>query len=118
MAQTIGLEQHTATIASGAALSAAVPLGAGTLVGVSMPAGWDAAAMTFQVSADGGTTWQELFGSGGSAVSYTVAANNFVAIDPATWRGINMIKVRSGTSGATVNQTAARTLTLITRPLV
>jgi hypothetical protein len=95
--------------------SAAVPLGAKTLHGIALPAGWDAAALTFQVSADGGTTWLEMQ-SISAVVSYTVAAGQYIAIDPALWRGINMIKVRSGTSGAPVNQTADRTLNLIVRP--
>jgi hypothetical protein len=110
-----GLEPIVATIASGTALSAAVPLGAKTLHGIAMSAGWDAAALTFQVSYDGGTTFQEMQ-STSAVVSYTAAAAQFIAIDPAIWRGINMIKVRSGTSGAPVNQTADRTLNLIVRP--
>lgn len=115
MAEQIGIAPGTALIASGTALSAAVPLGAKQLVGIAMPAAWDAAALTFQVSADGGTTWLEMTTSAGAAVSFTVAGGQFIAIDPAIWRGINMLKLRSGTSGAPVNQTADRTLTLVTK---
>src|ERR1700738_5392351 len=99
----IGITQVPVTILSGAALSAAVPLGDSILTGIAMPAAWDAAAITFQVSADGGATWGELQ-STSAVVSYTAAAGQFIAIDPAIWRGINMIKVRSGTLAAAVPQ--------------
>jgi hypothetical protein len=110
----IGLETINALIASGTSLSAGIPLGAKVLHGIAMPAGWDAAALTFQVSADGGTTWLEMQ-STTAAISYTAAASQYIAIDTALWRGINMIKVRSGTSGAAVNQNADRTLGLVVK---
>jgi hypothetical protein len=34
-----------------------------------------------------------------AVVSYTAAASQYIAVDPALWRGVNMLKVRSGTSG-------------------
>lgn len=112
----IGINPVPVTISNGTALSAAVPLGEFVLTGIAMSAGWDAAALTFQVSADGGATFQEMQ-STSAAISYTAAANQYIAIDPTLWRGINMIKVRSGTSGSPVNQTADRVLTLVTRRL-
>lgn len=112
----IGITPILATITSGTALSAGIPLGDGVLTGIAMPAGWDAAVMTFQVSADGGATYVEMQGVS-AVVSYTVAASQYIAIDPALWRGINMIKARSGTSGSAVNQSADRVLTLVTRRL-
>jgi hypothetical protein len=111
----IGINQFPVTIANGTALSGPVALGEFVLTGLAMPAaGWDAAALTFQVSVDGGATWQEMQ-SISAAISYTAAANQYIAIDPTLWRGINMIKVRSGTSGTPVPQTADRILTLVTR---
>jgi hypothetical protein len=112
----IGINPVPVAIASGQSLSAAVPLGEFVLTGIAMDVGWDAAALTFQVSADGGTTWLEMQ-SASAVISYTAAAGQYIAIDPTLWRGINMIKIRSGTVGAPVNQTAARTLTLVTRRL-
>jgi hypothetical protein len=73
--------------------------------------------MTFQVSPDGGTTWNELTSNAGTAVNYTVAASQYIAVDPATWRGVNCLKIRSGTSASPVAQTAAATMTLVTRVL-
>jgi len=103
------------TIANGTSLSPAVAIGPNVLCGIAMSAGWDAAAMTFQVSYDGGTTFQEMQ-STSAVISYTVAANQFISFDPSVWRGVTTLKVRSGTSGAAVNQTADRTINLVTRP--
>lgn len=111
----IALVQTPITITSGTSLSAAIPLGDHVLIGIAMPAGWDAAAMTFQVSADGGATWNEMYDSSGNNTSYTVAAGHYIYFDPNTWIGINHIKIRSGTSGSAVNQTADRILTLVSR---
>lgn len=103
------------TIASGTALSPAITLGDKQLTGIGMPAGWDAAALTFQVSVDGGTTFLEMQGAA-AVISYAAAANQYVAVDPTLWRGVTTIKVRSGTTGSPVNQTADRILTLLTKP--
>ena len=117
MALPINLATVQTTIANGTALSAEVDMGADTLVGITMPAAWTAAALTFQVSTDGGVTFNEMNSSAGSAVSFTVAASQYIAVDPTLWRGVNAVKVRSGTSGTPVNQGADRVLTLVTRPL-
>jgi hypothetical protein len=112
----IGITQIPVTISNGQSLSPAVALGEFVLTGIAMSAGWDVAPMTFQISADGGTTWGEMQ-STSAAVSYTVALGQYIAIDPTLWRGINMIKVRSGPVGTPVPQTADRILTLVTRRL-
>ena len=137
MALPLVLNQYGAVIAPGASLSASytflssgmasaspavtggVAMGADTLVGIWMPAAWVAAALTFQVSPDGGTTWLELFNDSGVAVSITAAAGQFISLvtnSNYTWRGINMLKVRSGTSGSPIIQTGGATVTLIGRP--
>jgi hypothetical protein len=115
MAAPINLSVVLATIALNTALTPEIDLGAGRIVGILMPAAWDAAVMTFQASPDGGTTWGELVDKTGSALSFTVAAGTFIYLDPTIFIGINALKIRSGTSGAAVNQTAARTFQLITR---
>lgn len=115
----VGITLNPVVIAAGASLSAACPLGALTLAGISMPAVWTAAALTFQVSPDGGATWQELYDGAGNPVTVTAAAGQFVVpvANPSyVWRGINMVKVRSGTAAAPVNQAAAATVNLVTRP--
>ncbi len=116
MALSINLELIVATIANGQSLSTGVPLGAKSLVGIAMPAAWDAAGLTFQVSVDDRATWLDLVDTSGTALAATVAAAQFVQIDPTKWKGINNVKVRSGTAGAPVNQTADRAIILIVRP--
>lgn len=106
----------TATIANGAALSGAVFLGEGVLCALQMPAAWDAAGITFQVSDDNGTTWKELMDDTGAAISITTpAAGNRLSLAAGLFASAPLIKVRSGTSGSPVNQSAARTITLIAR---
>lgn len=111
----IGITPLQVTIANGASLSGAVAIGDHVPVGIAMPAAWTAASLTFQVSADGGTTWLDLYDTAGTEVAYTVAADRYIPLDPSIWIGINMIKVRSGTAAAAVNQGGARTLTLVSR---
>jgi hypothetical protein len=116
MAVAVSWNRQQVTIGNGTSLSPAVPLGDWTLCGIAMPAGWDAASLTFQVSVDGGTTWLEMI-DGASALSLTAAAGQYLAFEPFKWLGANMLRVRSGTSGSAVNQTADRVLTLITRAM-
>jgi hypothetical protein len=115
MALPINLELIPATIASGQALSAPVNLGAKTLVGIAMPISWDTANLSFQVSVDGGTTWLEF--SDGSLVSRTVAAGQFLSLDPSLFAGVNAIKVRSGSAASPLNQSADRVLGLAVKPV-
>jgi hypothetical protein len=114
----IGLTLTPATIAAGASQSGPVSLGALTLVGISMPAAWTTAALTFQVSPDGGTTWQELYDGAGNEITITGAAGQFLILPPFPsydWRGVNMLQVRSGTAGSPVNQVAQAIINLVTR---
>lgn len=112
---SIGITQTSVLIANGASLSGAVPVGDRVPVGIAMPAAWDGTSLTFQVSVDGGASWCELTDSGGTAISATVAPSRYIPLDPTVWIGINMIKIRSGTSGAPTNQTADHSLTLVSR---
>ena len=107
-----------ATIAASASLSNEADLWPGTLVGIWMPAAWTAASMTFQALSPDGSTWLELYTYAGAELTLTVAAGQFIAIDPTQWKGISSVKVRSGTSASPVNQTAQAIVTLITRQLV
>jgi hypothetical protein len=109
----MSLQTVQGTIANGASLSPQINFGNRLLVGIQMPATWTAAGLTFQVSPDGGTTWLELYTSAGAEQTFTVAASQFIAVDPTTWRGINCIKARSGPAGAPVNQSQNSTLTFI-----
>lgn len=112
------------TIAAGASVSAndSGDLGGNAPLGIWTPGAWTAAAITFQVSHDGGATWGDLFDATngevtiGSALIPTNAAR-FFALNPAQFVGFSRIRVRSGVTATPVNQVAAATLTLVTRPV-
>jgi hypothetical protein len=115
---SVGITLNPATIETGQALSGPTPLGALTLVGISMPAVWTPAVLTFQVSPDGGTTWQELYDGAGNEVTFMTGGGQLLIplVDPSSaWRGINMVQVRSGTAGAPVDQVSGAVINLVTR---
>jgi|SRR5215469_12592997 len=106
------------TIAQGTALSPQIDIGTKSLAAVSVPASWVTTSLSFQASFDGGNTWGELVDQTKAPVtvaSITGAAQ--IAVDPNKLRGVQSLKVRSGTAASPINQTAAGgvTLTLITR---
>ena len=103
------------TIAAGQSLSPEIDLGQWTLVGIWMPAAWIAAGLSFQTSLDGGVTWLEHYNSAGTETTFTVAAGQFIAVDPTLWRGVNALKIRSGTAASPVVQTGGATLNLVAR---
>ena len=108
----------SAVISNGASLSAAIDLKEGELQALSMPASWTAANLTFQSSNDGGTTWQNVYDKSGTEVTVTAAADRYIVLDDAVvelLRGIRNLKIRSGTSGAAVNQGADRTIVTMVR---
>jgi hypothetical protein len=100
------------TIANGASLSNATDLKGLTLYGIIMPATWTTAGITFQVSYDGGTTFQNLQ-SKTAEYSVTAAAAQTILIPRTELPAITQIKVRSGTAGSPVTQAADRIVTLI-----
>lgn len=103
------------TIANGAALSGAVNLTGHLLVGVIMPSAWSAANLTFQVSRDG-VIYNDVYDSAGNEKTVNAAASRHVMVDPITMAGAEYLKVRSGTTGAPVNQGGDRALVLVLRP--
>ncbi len=109
-----------AAIAAAQSLSPEVDLGGyGSLVGIQVPANWTTAGITFQCSIDGGVTWGEVTDITGTAITVTSLTGGTlvynVALDPAKFRGVRAIKVRSGTQAAPVNQTNQVTLQLVLR---
>lgn len=110
MAFDNGLEP--ATILSAASLSAAVDLQNMKLVGLQMPSAWTTANLTFQGSFNG-TTFADVYDSDGTEVTVTAAAARYIILDPATFAAFRKIKVRSGTTGSAVTQSADRTIQLV-----
>lgn len=98
-------------------LSPAVDLGEESLAAIQMPAAWTAAALTFQVSADG-VTYQSMYDSGNAEVTIASAGVvasrfiTFVATLVDAFRAVRYLKVRSGVAATPVQQAAARTLQL------
>lgn len=113
------LVEKTGVIANGAALSAAIALGAKVPVALKMPAAWTANKVTFQGSKDGSTYVEVLLVNGGAfeIASADAAVNAQIPLDARQFAGFTHVKVRSGTVGSPGNQGAARTMTLITRDL-
>jgi hypothetical protein len=109
------LDVLPATIANGQALSGALNLGGLRLFGIVMPAAWTAANLTFQMSYDGGTTWVDVYDTTGSEVTTTAAVSRYLAVDPALFASLALIKIRSGTTGTPVNQGGDRVLQLVLR---
>lgn len=113
------LSSVTASIANGQSLTSEIDLGAGrVLCALDMPADWDAANLTFQASYNTGGTFDNVYDQFGTEKTVIAAEDRFIPLDdPAFWMGVRYLKVRSGTSGTAVNQTAARTIQLITKPV-
>lgn len=106
-------------ILSGASLSNELDLTGQVVTAIHMPAGWDSAAITV-VASDKPTTEDEdydpVYSSAGTELSLTVAANRVIYLDPSVTRGLRFVKLRSGTAGAAVNQTADRVFTVTVEP--
>ena len=116
MAQAQNRNVVEATIPNGAALSGAVYLKGEVLVGIRMPAVWDAANLTFRVSMDD-AGYLDAYSSAGAEHVVTAAASRHIWVDPSNFAGYRWLIVRSGTTGTPVNQTTgadARVLELIT----
>jgi hypothetical protein len=106
---------QTASIANGASLSGPIDMGALRPAWLSMPAGWDAAAITFQVSYDA-VNYQNFYKDDGTEYSVTVALSRAVKLNIADFLGVRALKLRSGTGAAPVNQTAQRDIPVVLVP--
>ena len=103
---------YVANIGSGTALSQAIDLRGRTPYGVIMPSAWTAAGLTFQVSNDG-VNFANLYDTT-AEFALTVAADYAVGFEGGNlFTGFKYIKVRSGTSGTPVNQTADRAIEIV-----
>lgn len=109
----IEVEILKVTIANGAALSSAVAINRGTLLGIILPT-FTSASLSFQVSEDG-VTYREAFDAANAAIAVSASVGDRYIQAPAALAGAAWIKVRSGTSGAPVNQGAERVISLIVK---
>lgn len=111
------------TIPNGAALSNAIGVGADRIVGIVMPTDWTAANLTLQAAVDQSATnppvitWGNVVDDAGAELVLAAApdADEYVAIaDSRALLALGVVRIRSGTAGAPVNQAAERVLYLIT----
>ena len=109
----------TATIASGASVSGTLDLNEEVILGIIMPAAWTSAALTVEVSADGVTFTGLAYDDAGtqcnsiaSPVAGAAYAESLAGMLPYRY-----IRLRSGPTASPVNQLAARSIIVITRPL-
>ena len=78
-----------------------------------MPAVWDAADLTFQVSDDGGTTFRNLYWDWGPELVIDAAAAITIELSPFVGlHNIDQLKIRSGTAGTPVVTTDDRIILL------
>jgi hypothetical protein len=106
-------------IASGQSVSDYLSLGDYAIVGVILPAAWTTAALTIEVSHDA-TTWIDTVMDADGAQCNVVAspaASTAYTLNLAGLLPYRYCRLRSGTTAAPVNQGAARSITVITRPL-
>lgn len=103
------------TIGAGASLSDSVAVGkACTPVGIQMPAAWTTANLTFRAAVSSETP-ASLYDIYGTEVTATAAASRYIVLEPASFLGIRVFQIRSGTAASAVTQAAARTLTVVCR---
>ena len=109
----IGTREITATILDTASLSDAVELKGAGVLRIGMPAAWDAADLTFQISDDGGTTFRNVYWDWGPEMVVDAAASMTIELSPFVGlHKIDQLKVRSGTAGTPVVQTDDRIILL------
>lgn len=114
------LETVDVAIANGASLSGAANLDGKALVAVITPAAWTGAAITFKKSPDGVTYYPVYDKNAEVSVAAAVIAaaeRRWIDLDPTLMVGASYLKLNSGLNGADVAQGAARTLTLVVRPI-
>ena len=108
------IQQLTATIPSGQALSAGVRTDCNHVMSLSLPAAWTAAVLTVQASQDN-ATWRNVFDEFGAELTIQAAVDREVFLPPVRLAAYGFIRLRSGTSAAPVNQGAARDIVVTTR---
>lgn len=88
---------NSAVIANGQQESGAISTAGLSLCGILMPATFTGTALTFEACATASGTFLPVYNAAG-ALSYTVAASRFIAIDPKDFQGIQFLKIKSGSS--------------------
>jgi hypothetical protein len=103
------------TIANGESLSDAKQLNGLMGEAIVMPGTWTAAGLSFAAAEAEAGTYLPLVDALGVEITLTVAASQRIVLPLGLLRSHNWIKLRSGTSGAAVNQGGNRALALLVR---
>lgn len=85
------------------------------IAAIVIPAAWDAADISLAGSPDGGNTWMRIYDANGTEYVIKAAAGRYIPIDLSMTMGIKHLRIYSGVSGAPVDQSADRILTLMLR---
>lgn len=109
------IDTDSYTIASGQSLSPQINLGDKALHGLFLPSGWSGTSISFQASPDGGGTWFEFYDVAGGTATYTVAAGEYIALDPNKFAALNCLKLRSGSVGSPTNQAGNATFIVVSK---
>lgn len=119
------MEVRSGTILSGASVSDDLGDVTGlTLVGLYIPGSWTTAAISFQASLDGGSTWVNVFARNDSGdlvfSSGTVGAGGCVLLASplAGFQLVGHLRVRSGTTATPVNQGGDRAFSAFFQKIV
>lgn len=105
------------TIPAGQSLSEGIDLTSSRLHRIEMPTAWDPASITLLAAGNADGDFLPVYLDTAEYVITSAAAGRAIVVDQALAFGVRHLMIRSGTSGAPVNQTAARRLTLVTAPL-
>ena len=94
---------------AGESLSTGIDISAGNIVRITCPGGWTTANLTFQISTDGASGYNDLYDAEGEEITIVVRGDNSAIIVRDPWsRHINFIKFRSGTAKNPVPQEEGR----------
>ena len=89
----------------GESISESIDISAGDIVRITCPGQWTNANLTFQISTDGASGYNDLYDAFGNEITIVVRADNSAIIVRDDWsRHINFLKFRSGTSEHPVPQ--------------
>jgi hypothetical protein len=96
-------------IQAGESLSEGIDCTGGNIVRLTMPAGWDNANITFQISSDG-NGYNDLYNTDGEEVTLSVVTGSAVVLGQFGdyLKAIAFLKIRSGTRSHPVEQKAQR----------
>ncbi len=104
------------TIPDGQALSDNVRLGQQRIIGILMPATWASAVISFQGSNDANNDMLDLYDESGNELSVTAAEGQLVTFSEdfsSRFDSVSNVKIRSGLTGATVNQSGGTIVGLV-----